>query len=209
MKLYYSPGACSLAAHIAFEELGLSPTLECVDLKTKLTESGADFRTINGKGYVPALVLDDGTLVTENIAVLDWIAAENPSLGLDGPHNRTRLLTELGYLASEVHKSFHPLFVGEHEEEISRARKLLEQKLQLLADRAQGPYLFGKRVSVADEYLFVMLLWAMRFGVPLPVPLQSLLGAMVARPAVQRAMEAEGVRVPLAEGAQQKRTEVV
>jgi len=208
MKLYYSPGACSLAAHIAFEEIGISPQLESVDLKTKRTASGADFMRINPKGYVPALALDDGTLVTENIAVLDWIAAEHPVLALEGPHARTRLLSVLGYLSTEVHKSFKPLFVGTDEDDKARARTLIAQKLNFLAARAQGPYLLGAHVTVADAYLFVMLLWAMRFGIALPPALRALFGALVARAAIQRAMAAEGLRVPLAEGASRTRAEV-
>ena len=112
MKLYYSPGACSLASHIALLEAGLEFELERVDLKSKLTETGADFTAINTKGYVPALVLDSGDVVTENIAVLDWIASQSPDLGLDGPLGRTQLLQALAYISTEIHKSFKPFFTG-------------------------------------------------------------------------------------------------
>ena len=98
MKLYYSPGACSLADHIALHEARLAFEHESVDLKAKTTASGADFTVINPKGYVPALVLDSGEMVTENLAVLEWIAGQNPALGLDGPLGRTRLLEALAYI---------------------------------------------------------------------------------------------------------------
>jgi glutathione S-transferase len=208
MKLYYAPGACSLAAHIAFEEIGIPVELERVDLETGQTALGEKFASINPKGYVPALVLHDGTLVTENIAVLDWIADEYPVLGLAGPLGRTRLIETLAYLSTEVHKSFKPLFAGKYDEEMARARVLVARRLELLAERTQGPYLFGVHVSVADCYLFVMLLWSKRFGIAIPPALLVLLGSMVARPAVQRAMGQEGLRVPLAEGSLQKRAEV-
>src|SRR6188768_264996 len=101
MKLYYSPGACSLASHIALLEGGLDFELERVDLKSKLTETGADFNTINTKGYVPALVLDSGDVVTESAAVLEWVAARAPALGIPGPLGRTRLIESLVYLSTE------------------------------------------------------------------------------------------------------------
>src|SRR5688572_27861000 len=117
MKLFYSPAACSLADHIALEDAGVAFELERVDLKSKITESGADFTAINPKGYVPALVLDSGETLTENLAVLDWIATQHPSLGLDGPLGRTRLLEALAYIATEVHKSFKPFFAKGSEDE--------------------------------------------------------------------------------------------
>jgi glutathione S-transferase len=209
VKLYYSPGACSLADHIAFEEVGIAVELERVDLKSKKTESGTDFTVVNPKGYVPALVLDDGEIVTENVAVLDWIASANPALGLEGPLGRTRLLEALAFISTEVHKSFKPLFAGGSETDAAKARQLVAQRLTLIAQRyVPRPYLFGPRLSVADCYLFVMLLWSMRFGIDVPDALLALRGSMVGRPAVQRAMDREGVRVPLAEGSLQKRVGV-
>jgi glutathione S-transferase len=202
MKLYYSPGACSLADHIALEEAGLPFALERVDLKSKTTESGADFLAINPKGYVPALVLDSGEMVTENIAVLDWIATQSPALGLDGQLGRTRLLEALGYLSTELHKSFKPLFTGGNDDEMAKARRVIAQRLEYLAEGTEGPY---ARISVADCYLFVMLLWAMKFGIPIPDPLLMLHGSMLGRSAVQRAMAREGLRVPLGDGAFEKR----
>ncbi len=112
MKLYYSPSACSLAAHIAFREAGIHFESEKVNLHTKVTASGADFNIVNPKGYVPALVLDSGELVTENLAVLDYIATQAPALRVEGPLGRTRLLEALAYISTELHKSFRPFFKG-------------------------------------------------------------------------------------------------
>ena len=165
MKLYYAPGACSLASHIALLEAGLDFELERVDLKTKLTESGADFNTINPKGYVPALVLDSHDVVTENIAVLDWIASQAPNLGLEGAMGRTRLLQALAYISTEIHKSFKPFFTGASEEDKARAEKYINKRLRWLEERKVGKYLFGNEPTVADFYLFVMLRWASRFNV--------------------------------------------
>src|SRR6185436_355031 len=143
MKLYYSPGACSLASHIALLEGGLDFELERVDLKSKLTETGADFNTINTKGYVPALVLDSRDVLTENIAVLDWIATQAPHLGLDGPMGRTHLIQALAYISTEIHKSFKPFFVGASEEDKARAGQYINKRMRWLADRKVGKYLFG------------------------------------------------------------------
>ena len=121
MKLYYAPGACSLADHIALDEAGLTFEYERVDLKT--TASGADFTGINPKGYVPALVLDSGKTIAENVAVLDWIGAQSPSVSLSEPLGRTCLLEALAYISSEVHKSFHPFFTGGTEAEKAGAKR--------------------------------------------------------------------------------------
>lgn len=196
MKLYYSPGACSLAVHIAFEAAGVPYELIGVDLKSKKTQYGADFLTINPKGYVPALVLDDGEMLTENLAVLDWFATQAPALGLDGPLGRTRLIEALAFIATEVHKGFKPFFAHGSEEEMERARAAVGQRLALLADRAAGPYLFGMRFTVADCYLFVMLLWAERFGITVPDKLLTLRRSMASEPAVRKAMDYEGLRMP-------------
>jgi glutathione S-transferase len=201
MKLFYFPGACSLAPHIALREAGLPFDNESVDLKSKRTASGADFLAINPKGYVPALVLDSGETITENLAVLDWIAAQSPSLGIDGPLGRTRLLETLAYISTEVHKSFKPFFTVSSDDEKARARALIDKRLQLPAERMRGPYLFGSQPTVADCYLFVMLLWADRFGLGVPQRLQALRERMLERPAVQAAMQAEGLTQGLARSA--------
>ena len=197
MKLYYSPGACSLADHIALIEGGMTFERESVDLKSKVTASGADFMAINPKGYVPVLVLDSGEVVTENVAVLDWIAVQVPSLGLEGPMGRTRLLEVLAYISSEVHKSYKPLFHGTSDAEKAGARAAITKKLQLLVDGMNSPYLFGDRPTVADYYLFVMLLWAGKFGISIPEQLLALRGRLLTRPAVRAAMKTEGLALEL------------
>ena len=176
--------------------------IERVDLKSKTTESGADFVSINPKGYVPALELDGGEIVTENIAILDWIATQSPALGFDGRLGRTRLIEALAYLSTEVHKSFKPLFVGGNDNEIAKARQVIAQRLAFIAETTEGPY---PRIGVADCYLFVMLLWCIKFGVRIPDPLLALQGSMLGRPTVQRAMEREGLRVPSMDGSFEER----
>lgn len=193
MKLYFNPGACSLADHIALHEAGLPFEHEKVDLKTKKTESGTDFMAIAPKGYVPALVLDGGELLSENIAILDWVAQQAPSLAPEGAMGRTHLLEALAFISTEVHKSFKPFFGGGSDEEKGKAGALITKRMQYLADTMQGDYLFGTDVSVADCYLFVMLLWADKMGVTIPAPLMPFRDRMMTRPAVQKAMHHEGL----------------
>lgn len=191
MKLYYSPGACSLADHIALHEAGLDFEHERVDLKTKRTGHDRDYREINPKGYVPALQLDSGEVLTENVAVLDWIAEQSATLKPEGPLGRTRQIEMLGYLSGEVHKAFAPLFKGGSDEEKGRAKEQVAGKLRFLAGRLEGDYLLGERPSVADFYLFVMLLWAGKQGIEVPGPLAALRDRLLARDSVREAMRHE------------------
>ena len=193
MKLYYSPGACSLADHIALHEAGLSFEHESVDLKTKKTASGADFAAVAPKGYVPALVLDGGEVLSENIAILDWIGVQAPQLQVAGTMGRTHLLEALAFISTEVHKSFKPLFQGGSDEEKAKAATMITKRLGYLADTMQGDYLFGSALSVADCYLFVMLLWAGKMGVDVPPALAPFRERMMARNAVTTAMKHEGL----------------
>ncbi|RAZ93084.1 glutathione S-transferase [Mesorhizobium hawassense] len=193
MKLYYSPFACSLADHIALQEAGASFEREAVDLKTKRTASGGDFFAVTAKGYVPALVLDSGETVTENIAVLDWIASQYPALGLAAPLGRTRVLEALSYISTEIHRSFKPMWHPGRDAEKSKARVTLARQFEIVADGLETDYLFGDRLSVADCYLYVMLLWAARFQVPVPASLEALRNRMDARSAVRIAMADEGL----------------
>src|SRR6266550_5613286 len=200
MKLYYSPGACSLATHIAAKEEGLALDLERVDLKTHRTEHGEDFRRLNPKGYVPALELDDGTLLTENVAVLPFIADQNPQAGLAPPPQtmeRTRLVEWLAFLATELHKSFGPIFHHGNDTLKAEARDIIEKWLVYIADRLAGrEFLMGDRLTVADAYLFVMLRWCDIAQIPLanfPV-LASYRARIAARPAVQAAMREEKLK---------------
>jgi glutathione S-transferase len=193
MKLYYSPGACSLADHIALHEAGLAFEHERVDLKAKKTESGADFAAINPKGYVPVIVTDEGETITENVAILDWIASKAPMLVPRVALARTRLLEALAYISTEVHKGFKPFFAGGSDEEKAKAGHAITKRLTYLADTMAGPFLFGDELSAADCYLFVMLLWAGKNGIEVPAKLAALRDAMMARPAVQKAMTHEGL----------------
>ena len=193
MKLYYSPGACSLADHIALHEAGLPFEHERVDLKAKRTEGGADYAAINPKGYVPALALDSGELLTENIALLDWIADQSATLKPAGALGRTRQLELLGFISTEVHKAFGPLFRGGSDDQKETAKQTVAAKLSFLADRLDGEYLTGAQVSVPDFYLFVMLLWAGKFGIAIPAPLEALRVRLLARESVQKAMKHEGL----------------
>ena len=193
MKLYYAPGACSLADHIALHEAGLSFEHEKVDLKAKKTESGADFTTINAKGYVPALTLDSGETLSENIAILDWIAQQAPQLAPGGAMGRTHLLEMLAYISTEIHKSFKPFFAGASDEDKAKAGAMIVKRMDYLAERLGGDYLFGADVSVADAYLFVMTLWAGKMGVSVPDKVAALRDRMMARPAVRTAMTHEGL----------------
>ncbi len=193
MKLYYAPGACSLADHIALHEAGIEFEREKVDLRAKKTETGVEFATIAPKGYVPALVLDSGELLSENIAILDWVADQAPQLKPVGPMARTHLLEALAFISTEVHKSFKPFFGGGSDEDKSKAGALIAKRLEYLAGTMQGNYLFGSEVSVADCYLFVMLLWAGKFELEVPHSLSLFRDRMMAREAVTTAMRHEGL----------------
>ncbi|RWM18555.1 glutathione S-transferase C-terminal domain-containing protein [Mesorhizobium sp.] len=193
MKLYYSPLACSLADHISLVEAEAPFERESVDLKTKRTASGTDYRGITPKGYVPALVLDDGEILTENIAILDWLAAKYPALGVPGTLGRTRLLEALAFISTEVHGNFKPIWHAENEVQKARARMTISGFLDILSESLKGDYLFGAAPSVADFYLFVMLLWAERFDVSTPAPLIAMRQRIARRPAVQTAMQHEGL----------------
>ncbi len=193
MKLYYAPGACSLADHIALHEAGLSFEHEKVDLKAKRTESGADFTLINPKGYVPALTLDSGETLSENIAILDWIAHQDTALKPAGAMGHTRLLEALAYISTEIHKSFKPYFSGAGDDEKAKASETIRKRMAYLAETMKGDFLFGAEVSVADFYLFVMLLWAQKFGVEAPGQLSSFRDLMTQLPSVQKAMTHEGL----------------
>src|SRR5690349_20775573 len=141
MQLFLAPGACSLADHIALHEAGIAFDRTKVDLKTHMTEDGRDYRTINPKGYVPALVFDDGQVLTENIAILSWIADRAPELALDGDMGRYRLLEMLAFISTELHKAFKPFFSPTADaNDKAEAGKVIEGRLDFLAGRLTGDY---------------------------------------------------------------------
>jgi glutathione S-transferase len=193
MKLYVTPGACSLADHIAMHEAGLAFDRIRVDLATKRTEDGTDYTEINPKGYVPALVLDDGQLLTENVAILSWVAERDPKLAPGGELGRTRLIEMLAFIATELHKLFGRFFFPTSDVEKAAAEASIRKRLGFLASRLQDDYLFGSEFSVADAYLYVMLRWAGMKGLDLPEPLPAFVERMNARPDVRLALQHEGL----------------
>jgi len=193
MKLYYCPWACSLAAHIALHEAGVPFENESVDIKTKITASGSDFNKVTPKGYVPALELDNREIVTENIAVLDYLAGVYPQFGLEGPLGRTRLVEALAYISTEIHKSFKPYWHNGTDEQKAVASAYITARMRLLGDTIKGDYLFGDQPTVADFYLFVNTRWAERFGIEIPPAIAAIHQRLNARPAVQATLKAEGL----------------
>jgi glutathione S-transferase len=191
MKLYYSPGACSLATRISLHEAGFAAEFERVDLKAKVTEHGHDYTAINPKGYVPMLVLDDGATVTENVAILDLIADRKPELGTSGPLSRTRLIEMLAYLSAELHVAFKPFFQGTSE--TADAAAAVAKRLDFLESQMAGTYLFGANFTVADAYLFVMMRWVKGFKLPLSSRLEGYFAQILERSAVRQALTEEGL----------------
>jgi glutathione S-transferase len=200
MKLFYAPGACSLSPHIVLLEAGLPFTLEKVNLKTKTTEKGLDFATINSKGGVPALQLDDGRVLTEGPAVVQYLADQKPDSGLApraGSFERYQLMEILNYITSELHKNFSPLFNPEAGPEVKKtALANLEKKFQWLGAHLGGKkYLMGETFTVADAYLFTVLSWSAHVGIDLAKHhvLVDYLARVGHRPKVQEALKAEGL----------------
>jgi len=200
MKLYTMSGACSLAANIALREAGIPFELVKVSHRTHKTSDGVDLNEINPKGYVPALVLDNGELLTENAALLQYIADLNPEARLAPPAGtleRYRMSEWLAYLNSEIHKSFSPLFAPNASEDMKQyARANLTKRVGWLAQQlGSKPYLLGEQFTVADAYLFVTLSWSGHVGLDLsPWPnLQAFQERVAARPSVIAAMSAEGL----------------
>jgi glutathione S-transferase len=200
MKLYYSPGACSLAPHIALREAALEFELVKVNTRERSTSDGSDWLAVNPNGYVPALVLDDGEVLTEVAAILQYIADRAPQAGLvpaAGTMDRYRLLEWLNFIATELHKGFAPMFrPGTPDEYKATSRERLELRLGHVAKRMQGrEFAVGSRFTVADCYLYVVLGWSRAGGIDRakwPV-LQAYHAKIGERPAVQAARAAEGL----------------
>ncbi|MEJ5895356.1 glutathione transferase GstA [Aquabacterium sp. G14] len=200
MKLFLKPGACSLASHIVLEELGRPYETEAVDLAKKVTASGADFWAINPKGYVPALLLDDGDLLTEGPAILQYLADLAPELNLapaNGSKARYQLQSWLAFVGTEVHKNFSPFFNPAATPEMKElARANLQRRLGYVNDQlADRDFLMGDTFSVADAYLFTVVGWAKFVQLDLSAwpHLIAFQGRVAARPATQRALKAEGL----------------
>ena len=200
MRLYTMPGACSLAANIVLREAGIPFDLVKVSHHTHKTAEGVDLNEINSKGYVPALALDDGELLTENAALLPYIADLEPSAQLAPPNGtleRYRLVEWLAFINSELHKSFSPLFAPNAPEDMKKyARGNLAKRLAWVSERlGSNSYLLGERFTVADSYLFVVLSWSGHVAVDLsPWPnLKAFQERIAARPHVIEALTSEGL----------------
>ncbi|MCB1432307.1 MAG: glutathione transferase GstA [Alphaproteobacteria bacterium] len=200
MKLYYSPGACSLAPHIVLNELGEKYELEKVDLGAKKTESGGDFTAVNAKGYVPTLELAKGQILTEVQVILQYLADKAEASNLlpkFGTMDRYRAMEALNFVASELHKGFGSLFNQAMPEDGKKAIiARVEKRLAWLDGQlASKPYLLGKDYSVADAYAFVVLGWSKLLKVDLSkyAHITAYLDRVAARPAVQAAMKEEGL----------------
>jgi glutathione S-transferase len=201
MKLYYLKGACSLASHIALYETGLKFEAAGIDRATKKTSDGEDFNAVNSKSYAPALRLDDGEVLTENVAVLQYIADRKPESKLAPPAGtleRYRLVEWLAFISSEVHKSVSPLFNPAATDDTRNfAKTNLVRRLDWLDSQlGSRPFLMGADFTVADSYLFVVLNWFPRLNMDLAKwpTLQAFHQRVSARASVDKAMRAEGLR---------------
>ncbi|MEP7209938.1 MAG: glutathione transferase GstA [Alphaproteobacteria bacterium] len=200
MKLYYMPGACSLASHILLREAGEKFELEKVG-RDKKTERGSDFLLLNPKGYVPALQLEDGEIVTENVVIHQFIADKHPGhhlLPKHGTRERLRADELMGYITTEIHKTYSPLFSPTTPEETKKAaHDKLATRYQLIEEQLSDgrTYLLGEHFTTPDAYLFTVSNWAKNTGVDLSKfpKLQALMQRIAERPAVKAAMEAEGL----------------
>lgn len=200
MKLYYTPGACSLSPHIVARELGLALQLEKVDLASKTTEGGKNFLEINPKGYVPALEIEPGQVLTEGTAILQYLgslAPDSPIVPKFPSLEYFRAVEWLAFIGTEIHKGFGPLFAGPNPE----AKEKLAKRLAFVAQQLKGrPFLLGEQFTLPDAYLFTTLRWADYVQLDL-TPLDGLIDyrdRVAARSKVREALEAEGLLNPVA-----------
>ena len=200
MRLYYSPGACSLSPHIALREAGLTFQAVAAPTKTHQLDDGTDYYTINPLGYVPLLELDDGTRLTEGPTIVQYIADQVPAKKLApayGTKERYQLMSWLTFIGTELHKGFSPLFNPATPEAYKTiAKDRLNSRLRWVNEQLEGKqYLMGDDFTVADGYLFTVTNWAPRVGVDLSalIHLNAYRTRVAARPAVQAAMKAEGL----------------
>ncbi|MBH1962388.1 MAG: glutathione transferase GstA [Rhodocyclales bacterium] len=201
MKLYYAPGACSLAPHIVLEEGGFTYESEAIDLRgNRTTSSGKDFSEINPKGYVPTLVLDDGQVLTEGPAINQYLADRVPEKKLvppNGSMERYRLQEWLAFISTELHKSFSPLFNPAASDDWKKASmETLDRRLTYIAQQlGSKQFLVGDNFTIADAYLFTVLGWGQYVGLDIGKwpALKEYHGRIFMRPAVQATLKAEGL----------------
>src|SRR5688572_15139207 len=200
MQLYYSPGACSLATHITLREAGLPFELKRADVKTKKLEDGSDYLAVNSKGSVPALRLDDGQVLTEGVAIMQYLADQKPESNLvpkAGTLARYRVQEWLNFITSEVHKSYSPLWNPANDPKVKEfAQANLEKKLDWVNGQLAGKkYLTGDTFTIADAYLYTVINWSyfLNLGLDKWPALKEFHARVAARPKVQEALDAEGL----------------
>ena len=200
MKLYYAPGACSLSPHVVSREAGIAVDLKKVNLKEKLVEGGGNYRQVNAKGYVPALELDNGQVLTEGPAIVQYLADQKPDSGLApkaGSFERYKLQERLNIISTEIHKGFSPLFKPNTPEDY---KKIVKENLGVRFDwldkqLAGKDYVMGKAFTVADAYLFTVLRWSepVKLDMSRWPNLVAYLARVAARPKVKEALKFEGL----------------
>src|ERR1700761_2919754 len=196
MKLYFSPGACSLSPHIVANEAGIPLELAKVDLKTHKLESGDDYYKVNPKGYVPALQLDDGNMLTEGPAIVQYLADLKPASHLlpASGFARYKVAEWLTFINGEIHKSFGPLFGDASDDLKNAARDKIKKRFDYVNGELEGKqFLTGDIFTVADAYMFVMTTWAHHMKIDLPPNLRHFFQRVSQRPAVHQAMKEEGL----------------
>ncbi|MFM2480886.1 glutathione transferase GstA [Celerinatantimonas sp. YJH-8] len=198
MKLYYTPGACSVAVHIVLEELSLPYQLEKVDLREKKTETGADYLSLNSKGYVPALGLDDGTVLTEGLVINQYLADLKPEAALIPASGieRYQLQSLMVFIATELHKPMASLFNPSQSDDARiSAIRLLHKRLDWLSTHMSGEFVFGPHFSIADAYLYNILRWhtMVKFDLAEWPDLENYMQRISQRPSVQKALTMEGL----------------
>jgi glutathione S-transferase len=200
MKLYFSPGACSLSPHIVSREAGIALDLEQVDNREKKTKGGKDYWSVNPKGQVPVLELDSGQRLTENAAIVQYLADQNPGSGLippPGSLDRYRVQEWLSFVGSELHKTYGPIFRPTTPDEFKKlSRESLGKRFDWLDKQLAGKqYLMGDKFTVADAYMFAVLRWSPRVDIDLGrwPNIKAYVDRVAARPKVQEAMKAEGL----------------
>jgi glutathione S-transferase len=193
MNLFYHPGACSLAVHIALAETGMSYQLVGIT-RDKRTSDGRDFMKINPKGFVPALELDDGTVLAEALAILVYIAHRTGTLLPEDGLVRWRALEACSFMTSELHGNFKPFWKNAAREEKDKARQMLVKHFATIAEQlGDRLFLVSDRMTIADPYLFVMLMWAAKHGIEVSEWFKNYFACMKAVPSVALALAEEGL----------------